>query len=116
MLGQLKCQQDPPWILPCLPPKEMSIRARQDEAMGLKLSLPVPRVRRSLTLAGRKLANRKDGGIIASEMHGCCLPIIICPNVMLCMAPKCHWQPLYLREVRATEIRHISPQESVAQL
>lgn len=54
-----------------------------DEAMGPKLSLPALKVRRSLTLAGRKLPNREDGGMMASEMRGCCLPRIICPNVIL---------------------------------
>lgn len=62
-------------------------QSRQDEAMGLKLSHPMPKVRRSLTLAGRKLADRKDGGMMASEMRGCCLPRIICPNVILSMGP-----------------------------
>lgn len=62
-------------------------QSRQDEAMGLKLSLPVPKVRRSLTLTGRKFAYRKDGGMMASEMRGYCLPRIICPNVILSMGP-----------------------------
>lgn len=62
-------------------------QSRQDEAMGLKLSLPVLQVRRSLTWAGRKLASGEDGGVMASEMRGCCLPRIICPNVTLSIAP-----------------------------
>lgn len=113
MLGRLECQQDT--SLPASAAEER--QSRQDEAMGLKLSPLVPKVRRSLTLVGRKLANRKDGGIMASEMRGCCLPRIICPNVILSMAPSCQWQPLCLREVGAAVIRHISSQEeSVAQL
>lgn len=52
-------------------------QSRQDEAMGLKLSLPALKVRRSLTVAGRKLPNREDWCMMASEMSGCCLPRII---------------------------------------
>lgn len=112
MLGRLECQQDPAWIPPSLPASAAEERqSQQDEAMGLKLSLLVPKVRRSLTLAGRKLGDRKDGDIMVSEMCGCCLPRIICPNVILFMAPSCHWQPLCLREVRAAVIRHIGSQE-----
>lgn len=57
-------------------------QSRKDEAMGLKLSLPVLQVRRSLTLAGRKLASREDGGVMASGNAW----VLSSKNYL----PKCH--------------------------
>lgn len=49
--------------------------------MGLKRALPVLKIRRDPVSAGRKLANKGDERVVASEMCGYRLPTIICPSV-----------------------------------
>lgn len=49
--------------------------------MELKLALPVLKIRRGPTFRGRKLANKGDVRVMATEMCGCHLPRIICPSI-----------------------------------